>query len=101
VLVRIGVRAYLEPSAWLKTEAKELNQGTLRSKSPTHLDYRARRSFDLKQKTEGPERHCVDPESGEAIYLLFGQYGPYLQRARWVRRTSRPKRVPCPKGPQA
>ena len=33
----------------------------------------------LKQKTEGPEKIGLHPETGEAIYLLIGSYGPYVQ----------------------
>ena len=36
----------------------------------------------LKQKADGPEAIGEDPETGDLVYLLFGQYGPYVQRAR-------------------
>jgi DNA topoisomerase-1 len=40
----------------------------------------------------------VDPETGEAVYLLFGQYGPYLQLGQASEATPKPKRASLPKG---
>ena len=33
----------------------------------------------LKQKTEGPEKLGLHPETGEPIYALIGPYGPYVR----------------------
>ena len=40
----------------------------------------------------------IDPETGEAVYLLFGQYGPYLQLGQVSEATPKPKRASLPKG---
>lgn len=33
----------------------------------------------LRQKTEGPEKLGIHPETGEPIYILLGSYGHYIQ----------------------
>ncbi|MEB3296482.1 MAG: topoisomerase C-terminal repeat-containing protein, partial [Cyanobacteriota bacterium] len=52
----------------------------------------------LRQKSEGPEALGTDPETGEEVYLLFGQYGPYLQRGQVSDENPKPKRASLPKG---
>ncbi|MEB3308352.1 MAG: topoisomerase C-terminal repeat-containing protein, partial [Cyanobacteriota bacterium] len=52
----------------------------------------------LRQKSEGPEALGTDPETGEEVYLLFGQYGPYLQRGQVSDDNPKPKRASLPKG---
>ncbi|HEY3933604.1 MAG TPA: type I DNA topoisomerase [Gemmatimonadales bacterium] len=51
----------------------------------------------LRQRAEGPASVGVHPESGEPIYLLEGQYGPYVQLGE-VEGKVKPKRASLPKG---
>ncbi|MEN9861514.1 MAG: type topoisomerase, partial [Cyanobacteriota bacterium] len=39
-----------------------------------------------------------DPETGDLVYLLFGQYGPYVQRGQVSDENPKPKRASLPKG---
>lgn len=52
----------------------------------------------LKQKTEGPEKVGLHPETGEPIYLLIGSYGPYVQLGEVSEENKKPKRASLPKG---
>lgn len=52
----------------------------------------------VKQKLEGPDQLGVHPESGETIYILTGQYGPYVQLGEVVDGGPKPKRASLPKG---
>ena len=52
----------------------------------------------LKQKTEGPEKLGMHPETGEAIYILIGSYGPYVQLGEVTEENKKPKRASLPKG---
>ncbi|MGD1908395.1 MAG: type I DNA topoisomerase [Leptolyngbyaceae cyanobacterium] len=52
----------------------------------------------LRQKTEGPEKLGLHPESGEAIYVLVGAYGPYVQLGEATDEKPKPKRASLPKG---
>ncbi|MEA5533311.1 type I DNA topoisomerase [Crocosphaera sp. XPORK-15E] len=52
----------------------------------------------LKQKTEGPEKVGLHPETGETIYLLIGSYGPYVQLGEATEENKKPKRGSLPKG---
>jgi DNA topoisomerase-1 len=52
----------------------------------------------VKQKLEGPDQLGVHPESGETIYILTGQYGPYVQLGEVVEGGAKPKRASLPKG---
>jgi len=52
----------------------------------------------LKQKTQGPEKLGLHPETGEAIYLLIGSYGPYVQLGEVSEENKKPKRMSLPKG---
>ena len=93
-VVRIGrFGAYLETSV-----DGELVRATLPAEiTPSELD-EARVQQILKQKTEGPESLGVDPDTGEKVYLLFGQYGPYVQRGQVSDDNPKPKRASLPKG---
>ena len=51
----------------------------------------------LKQKTEGPEKIGLHPETGEPIYLLIGSYGPYVQLGEITEENKKPKRTSLPK----
>ncbi|NET67123.1 MAG: type I DNA topoisomerase [Moorea sp. SIO1G6] len=53
----------------------------------------------IQQKMEGPEKLGIHPETGEAIYILNGNYGPYLQLGDATEdKKKKPKRVSLPKG---
>jgi DNA topoisomerase-1 len=52
----------------------------------------------LRQKTEGPDKVGVHPETGEVIYLLIGSYGPYVQLGEVTETNKKPKRASLPKG---
>ncbi|MDY7019928.1 MAG: type I DNA topoisomerase [Cyanobacteriota bacterium] len=52
----------------------------------------------LQQKTEGPEKLGLHPENGEAIFMLIGPYGPYVQLGEESEENKKPKRVSLPKG---
>jgi len=97
-VVRIGrFGAYLETKRVADDGEEELVKATLPVEiTPADLDAE-KVELILKQKIEGPESLGVDPESGEAIYLLFGQYGPYLQRGQVSEETPKPKRASLPK----
>ena len=63
-------------------------------------DLSEEQAIDLLQKrAEGPDRLGEDPDSGEAIYLMEGRYGPYVQQGE---RTDgrKPKRASLPKNVQ-
>ncbi|MGD1866646.1 MAG: type I DNA topoisomerase [Phormidesmis sp.] len=52
----------------------------------------------LKQKTEGPEKIDLHPETGEPMYLLIGRFGPYVQLGDVTEENKKPKRTSLPKG---
>ncbi len=52
----------------------------------------------LRQKTEGPDKLGLHPDTGEPIYLLVGSYGPYVQLGDISDDNPKPKRASLPKG---
>ncbi len=98
-VVRIGrFGAYLEAKRISEDGEEELIKATLpRETSPGDLD-EEKAELILKQKTDGPESIGIDPETAEEIYLLFGQYGPYVQRGQVSDEIPKPKRASLPKG---
>jgi len=98
-VVRIGrFGAYLETKRVAEDGTEELLKATLPQEiTPADLDA-DQAELILKQKAEGPESIGEDPETGEQIYLLFGQYGPYLQRGQVSDENPKPKRTSLPKG---
>jgi DNA topoisomerase-1 len=52
----------------------------------------------LRQKTEGPEKLGVHPETGESIFMSIGSYGPYVQLGEVTEENKKPKRASLPKG---
>lgn len=97
--VRIGrFGAYLESKRIRDGGEEELIKATLpREITPADLD-EGRAEMILKHKVDGPEPIGEDPETGDLIYLLFGQYGPYIQRGQVSDRNPKPKRASLPKG---
>ncbi len=97
--VRIGrFGAYLEAKRVGEDGEEELIKATLPQEiTPADLDAE-KAELILKQKADGPESIGVDPETGDQIYLLFGQYGPYVQRGEVSDENPKPKRASLPKG---
>jgi DNA topoisomerase I len=54
--------------------------------------------FLLKQKTEGPDKLGLHPDTGEPIFVLIGSYGPYVQLGEVSETNKKPKRASLPKG---
>ncbi len=54
----------------------------------------------LRQKTEGPDKIGLHPDTGEPIYLLVGSYGPYVQLGDISDDNPKPRRASLPKGVQ-
>lgn len=52
----------------------------------------------LRQKTEGPDKLGLHPETGEPIYLKIGTYGPYVQLGEESENNKKPKRASLPRG---
>ena len=53
----------------------------------------------LRQRAEGPAVVGVHPESGEQIFMMDGQYGPYVQLGQQEEGSKvKPKRASLPKG---
>jgi DNA topoisomerase-1 len=98
-VVRIGrFGAYLETKRVADDGSEELLKATLPQEiTPADLDA-DRAELILKQKADGPESLGEDPETGEAVYLLFGQYGPYVQLGQASDEVPKPKRASLPKG---
>ena len=98
-VVRIGrFGAYLESKRIGDDGEEELIKATLpREITPGELD-QEQAELILKQKADGPEALGEDPETGDLVYLLFGQYGPYVQRGQVSDDNPKPKRASLPKG---
>ena len=98
-VVRIGrFGAYLEARRPGEDGEEELIKATLPQElTPADLDA-PKAELLLRQKADGPESLGVDPSTGEAVYLLFGQYGPYVQRGQVSDDNPKPRRASLPKG---
>ena len=98
-VVRIGrFGAYLETKRLAEDGSEELLKATLPQEvTPADLDAE-KAELILRQKADGPEALGEDPETGDSIYLLFGQYGPYVQRGQVSEEVPKPKRASLPRG---
>ena len=95
--VRIGrYGAYVEVEKEEETVRASIPDGV----SPADLDDEQVEVL-LKQKTEGPEKIDLHPETGEPMYLLIGRYGPYVQLGEVTEENPKPKRMSLPKGVKA
>ena len=93
-VVRIGkFGAYLEK----EHEGETVKANLPPDLTPADLDPERVEQL-LKNKLEGPEALGKDPESGEDVYLLTGQYGPYVQRGAVSNDNPKPKRASLPAG---
>ena len=92
--VRIGrYGAYVELEKDEETVRASIPNGV----SPADLDDEQVEVL-LKQKTEGPEKIDLHPETGEPMYLLVGRFGPYVQLGEVTEENPKPKRMSLPKG---
>ena len=98
-VVRIGrFGAYLESKRVGDDGEEELIKATLPKEiTPGELD-QEQAELILKHKADGPEALGEDPETGDLVYLLFGQYGPYVQKGQVSDENPKPKRASLPKG---
>ncbi|MEG4211112.1 type I DNA topoisomerase [Microcoleus sp. S13_B4] len=85
--------------AYLESESEEglVKASIPQDLTPADLDPE-QVEFLLKQKTEGPEKLGLHPETGEPIYVLIGSYGPYVQLGDISETNKKPKRASLPKG---
>ncbi len=91
--IRIG---RFGPYAERKENGETLRASLPKDATPADLDPE-RIDALIRQRAEGPESIGVHPESGEPIYLLDGQYGPYVQLGEGEGK-QKPKRASLPKG---
>ena len=95
--VRIGkYGAYVELEKDEETVRASIPNGV----SPADLDDEQVEVL-LKQKTEGPEKLGLHPETGEPMYILIGRFGPYVQLGDVTEENKKPKRTSLPKGVKA
>ncbi|WP_293339744.1 type I DNA topoisomerase [Microcoleus sp. CAWBG58] len=85
--------AYLES----ENEEGQVKASIPQDLTPADLDPE-KVDFLLKQKTEGPEKLGLHPDTGEPIYVLIGNYGPYVQLGDVSETNKKPKRSSLPKG---
>jgi DNA topoisomerase-1 len=94
VIVRIGkFGAYLET----EREGVTVTASIPKDLTPGELDP-AQVEILLKQKTEGPDKLGLHPETGEPIYVKIGAYGPYVQLGDATEENKKPKMASLPKG---
>ncbi|MFM2431883.1 MAG: type topoisomerase [Cyanobacteriota bacterium] len=93
--VRIGkYGAYLE----LDQDGEVVKANIPNGLTPADLDAQQVEVL-IKQKIDGPEKLGLHPDTGEAIYVLLGQYGPYVQLGEIEEGSkAKPKRSSLPKG---
>ena len=85
------------PYLVVETEEEPLTASIPAHLTPDALDPQQVETL-LKQKTEGPDKVGIHPETSEPIYLLNGTYGPYVQLGEVTEENKKPKRASLPKG---
>ncbi|MCP2730396.1 type I DNA topoisomerase [Limnofasciculus baicalensis] len=92
--VRIGkFGAYIE----LNRDGEQLTASLPQDVTPAELND-SQVELLLKQKTEGPDKLGLHPETEEPIFILNGTYGPYVQLGEVTEENKKPKRASLPKG---
>ena len=93
--IRIGkYGAYLE----IDREGETIKANIPKGLTPADLDTEQVELL-LRQKLEGPDKLGLHPETGEAIFVLNGNYGPYVQLGEMAEDSKvKPKRSSLPKG---
>lgn len=94
VKVRIGkFGPYLET----ENDGETITASIPQNLTPSDLDPKQVEVL-IEQKTKGPEKLGMHPETGEPIYILIGSYGPYVQLGEVTEENRKPKRASLPKG---
>ncbi len=93
--IRIGkYGAYLE----IDREGETIKANIPKGLTPADLDPEQVEVL-LRQKLEGPDKLGLHPETGEPIFVLNGNYGPYVQLGEIPEGSKeKPKRSSLPKG---
>jgi DNA topoisomerase I len=93
--IRIGkYGAYLE----IEREGEIVKANIPKGLTPADLDAEQVEQL-LRQKLEGPDKLGIHPETGEGIFVLNGNYGPYVQLGEIPEDSKvKPKRSSLPKG---
>ncbi|MEB3292290.1 MAG: type I DNA topoisomerase [Synechococcales bacterium] len=93
--IRIGkYGAYLE----IDRDGETLKANIPKGLTPADLD-EDQVEVLLRQKVEGPDKLGLHPETGEPIFVLEGNYGPYVQLGEIPEGSKvKPKRASLPKG---
>lgn len=95
VKVRIG---RFGPYVEMEREGESIRASIPKDLTPADLSMEQIDVF-IRQKVEGPDKLGLHPETQEPIYLLFGNYGPYLQLGDVTdAKKTKPKRASLPKG---
>ncbi|MDX1978113.1 MAG: type I DNA topoisomerase [Pseudanabaenaceae cyanobacterium bins.68] len=91
--VRVGqYGAYIE----LEKEGEKVKANIPRDLNPSDLNLALIDTL-LQQKLEGPDQIGIHPETQDPIFLLIGQYGPYVQLGAVTEQNPKPKRASLPK----
>jgi DNA topoisomerase I len=91
--VRVGqYGAYIES----EKEGEKVKANIPKDLNPSDLNLELITTL-LHQKLEGPDQIGIHPETQEPIFLLIGQYGPYVQLGVATDEVPKPKRASLPK----
>jgi DNA topoisomerase I len=91
--VRVGqYGAYIES----ESEGEKVKANIPKDLNPSDLNLELITTL-LHQKLEGPDQIGIHPETQEPIFLLIGQYGPYVQLGNVTDEVPKPKRASLPK----